>query len=144
MSSAFCSDSYQCKNDRVRAVGNYPCFNEMFTKLTLLCLCFVCILYIRRIYFNIFPHVVFIAISAKWRLKSYRRGRSLNYVNFAFESTPMYIKTKGKFDNRNMKTLAADIDLTYIIKGIARDNVKFASKLMNWSTKTLTKARLSM
>ncbi|XP_052777718.1 uncharacterized protein LOC128215025 [Mya arenaria] len=85
-----------------------------------------------------------VSLSAKWRLKSYRRGRSLNYVNFAFESTPMYIKTKGKFDNRNMKTLAADIDLTYIIKGIARDNVKFASKLMNWSTKTLTKARLSM
>ncbi|WAR23156.1 APLP-like protein [Mya arenaria] len=63
-----------------------------------------------------------VSLSAKWRLKSYRRGRSLNYVNFAFESTPMYIKTKGKFDNRNMKTLAADIDLTYIIKGIARDN----------------------
>ena len=85
-----------------------------------------------------------ISCIAKWRQKSYKRGRTLDYVNFEFQSEDVYLKNKGKLDNRNMKTIAGDLDVTYVIKGLARDSVKLSSKLNNWSTNTITKARLAM
>lgn len=54
------------------------------------------------------------------------------------------IKMRNKFDNRNGKTLAADIDLTYVIRQFARDNIKLVTKLINLSSKSLTKARASL
>ncbi|XP_052255844.1 uncharacterized protein LOC127861416 isoform X2 [Dreissena polymorpha] len=85
-----------------------------------------------------------VALKSKFETKSFKRGRALNVLTLEFESEPASLKIKSKVDNRNWKTIAADADLTYVIKGIARDNIKLTSKMINWSTNTLTKARLAM
>ena len=56
----------------------------------------------------------------------------------------MDFKMRTKFDNRNFKTLATDVDLTYVIRKVARDNIKFVSKIINLSSKALTKLRTPM
>jgi len=74
----------------------------------------------------------------------YRRGRVQNLVRLDFRSAMADIKLKSKLDNRNMKTIATDVDLTYVIKGIARDNIKFVSKVSNLSNKKSSLGRGSM
>ena len=59
-------------------------------------------------------------------------------------SSPMDLKLKTKFDNRNWGTIATDIDLTYVIRRLARNNIKLVSKVINLSSKTLTKAKATM
>lgn len=76
--------------------------------------------------------------------KDYRRNRQLYNIKFDMRSSPMDVKMKTKFDNRNWRTIATDIDLTYVIKKIARNNIKLVSKLIDLSSKTLTKAKATM
>lgn len=83
-------------------------------------------------------------ISANLNTKAYRRGRLQKIVKVDFRSKLMDFKLKNKFDNRNGKTFATDTDLTYVIRRIARDNIKLVTKLINLSSKSLTKARASM
>ena len=59
-------------------------------------------------------------------------------------SKAMDMKLQTKLDNRNMKTIATDIDFTYVVRKIARDNIKFVSKIINLSSKSLTKAKVSL
>ena len=56
----------------------------------------------------------------------------------------MDVKMKTKFDNRNWGTIATDIDVTYVIRRIARNNIKLVSKISNLSSKTLTKAKTAL
>ena len=56
----------------------------------------------------------------------------------------MDLKLKSKFDNRNWRTVATDIDFTYVIRKIARNNIKLVSKIIDLSSKTLTKAKATM
>ena len=86
----------------------------------------------------------YICISANLLTKSYRRGRVQNILKVDFRSKLMDIKMKNKFDNRNGKTFATDTDLTYVIRKFARDNIKLVTKIINQSSKSLTKARVSM
>lgn len=83
-------------------------------------------------------------LSANFITKAFRRGRVQNIVRVDFRSKPMEIKMKSKLDNRNWKTLATDIDLTYVIRGIARDGIKLVSKIMNLSNKKSTLGKAAM
>lgn len=82
--------------------------------------------------------------SANLITKEYKRGRLQKTVRVDFRSSLVDIKLKNKFDNRNGKTFATDMDLTYIIRRITRDNLKLVTKFINLSSKSLTKARASM
>lgn len=84
---------------------------------------------------------LFSSFTAVFGVKQYSRGRKLYNVNVDLKSSLMDLKMKSKFDNRNMKTLGTDIDLTYVIRKVARDNIKFVSKVINLSSKALTKLR---
>ena len=76
--------------------------------------------------------------------KDYRRGRVMLNNKLDFRSPIADIKMKSKLDKRNTKAIATDIDLTYVIRRYARDNIKFISKINNLSSKALTKGKATM
>ena len=73
--------------------------------------------------------------------KQYRRGRELYTTKFNIKSSPATIKLVSKLDNRNMKKIAASVDLAYVIKKFARDQIKLTTTVNNLSTKSLTKGK---
>ena len=76
--------------------------------------------------------------------KAVKRRRSIYNTKLDFTSGPADFALKAKFDKRAAGTLASDIDFTYVIRRVARNNLKLVSKITNQSSKTLTKAKAAM
>ena len=73
-----------------------------------------------------------------------KKNRNIFNTRMDFFSSMVDLRLQSKIDNRNWKTIATDIDITYNVKRVARDNIKLVGKISNLSTKSLTKARGSM
>lgn len=94
--------------------------------------------------FLIMNNVSAFSFTAKVVKKEYRRNRNLYNIKLDLRSKPIIVKLKSKLDNRNMKTIATDIDVTYVIPKVARDNIKLVTKVINLSSVSLTKAKTSV
>ncbi|XP_045158693.2 uncharacterized protein LOC123524511 [Mercenaria mercenaria] len=76
--------------------------------------------------------------------KVVKRRRSIYNTKLDFRSSPADFLLKAKFDKRSAGTVASDIDFTYVIRRIARNNIKLVSKITNQSSKSLTKAKAAI
>lgn len=76
--------------------------------------------------------------------KAEKRRRSVFNTKLDFRSSPADFSIKARFDKRSKGSIASDIDITYVIRRIARNNIKLVSKIINQSSKSLTKARVNM
>ena len=76
--------------------------------------------------------------------KDSRRGNVENVLEMDLTSEVADIRMSTKLENKNMKTVAMNMDLTYVIPKIARDKIKLVSKFNNLGTKSLTKWKASM
>ncbi|KAL3871442.1 hypothetical protein ACJMK2_039441 [Sinanodonta woodiana] len=81
-----------------------------------------------------------VSLKGKFLTNTNKRGSSLT-ANVDVKSSLLEMILKGKFDKKPEGSLSTDIDLTYFVKQYTRNNIKFVSKIINMSTKTLTKAR---
>ena len=73
-----------------------------------------------------------------------RRNRVLTRTKVNIGSGPMDVALDAKIDNRNFRTIASDIQFAYVIRRVARNNIKLVSKFINLSSSSLLKGKSTM
>lgn len=73
-----------------------------------------------------------------------KRNRVLYRNRLNFASSPLDLAVDAKLDNRNYRTIATDIDLSYVIRRVARNNIKMVSKISNLSSRALLKGKSAL
>lgn len=76
--------------------------------------------------------------------KKMANQRSIYNTKVDFRSGPADFSVTGKIDNKKFRSIGTNFDITYVIRKIARNNIKIVSKVTNLSASALTKGKGNM